>query len=453
MTVSAARAGSITLEGVRAAFARFEPSAAAGSPAWLRERRRQAVDRFVERGLPTAKDEAWRYTSLAPLEDAHLQLLPDLVVDAVADEALAAFDPDGLPGIRLVFVDGRYSAKLSSSRPLPGGARAGSLAEALVTDSDTLRAELGGGAPEMDGAFPALNAAFWQDGAFLRVPAGVVLEEPIHLLFVATRSTAGASVHVRNLVVLERAAQASLIESYVSLVDGAQLTNTVTEVAAAEGAGLGHCRIQREATTAFHMGHTEFRQARDSRIRSCGIVFGGRLTRHDLRVRLGGEGASADLCGLAVLGGRQHLDTHTVVDHRSPHGTSRQLYKGVLDGRSRSVFDGRIIVRPGAQKTDAYQTNKNLLLSEGVEVDSKPQLEIFADDVKCSHGAADGQLAGDALFYLASRGLGEAAARMLLTLGFAREVLGHVEPEPVRAELEALLMARLRDGRVAEERR
>jgi len=226
------------------------------------------------------------------------------------------------------------------------------------------------------------------------------------------------------------------------------LTNAMTDVVIGDGARLDHYKLQHESPRAFHVGRLRVRQQRDSRFTSCSVAFGGRLVRNDVHAILTGEGAECTLNGLFVIGGQQHSDTHTVVDHAVPRGASRQLYKGVLDGRARGVFNGRIVVRPGAQKTDAHQTNKNLLLADGVEVDSKPQLEIFADDVKCSHGAADGQLASEAIFYLKSRGLDEAAARALLTYGFAGEVLARIPQETIRTRLEGLLAARLGGGRV-----
>jgi Fe-S cluster assembly protein SufD len=248
-----------------------------------------------------------------------------------------------------------------------------------------------------------------------------------------------------------RSSQVTVVESYGAVAGGRYLTNAVTDIVVGEGARVDHYKLQHESAGAFHVGRTRVGQHRDSRFSSCSIAFGGRLARNDVHVMLSGDGAECALNGLSVIGGQQHTDTHTVVDHVAPRATSRQLYKGVLDGRARGVFNGRIVVRPGAQKTDAHQTNKNLLLADGVEVDSKPQLEIFADDVKCSHGAADGQLAGEAIFYLQSRGFGEARARALLTYGFASEVLGHIREATVRARLEAALTARLRGGRVGEE--
>ncbi|HSB61499.1 MAG TPA: Fe-S cluster assembly protein SufD, partial [Vicinamibacteria bacterium] len=270
------------------------------------------------------------------------------------------------------------------------------------------------------------------------------------LVFVTTGGPARLD-QPRNLLVLEAGCRATVVECHLGLGAGPHLTNAVTQIALGEGADLDHYLLQLEGPQAFHVSRTQASLARDSRLTSCAIAFGARLARHEVQVTLDGEGAACTLSGLAVVGGRQHLDTHTFVDHRVPRATSRQLYKGILDGQSRGVFDGRVVVRPGANGTDAQQTNKNLLLGEGVEVDSKPQLEIFADDVKCSHGAADGQVAPEAIFYLRSRGLSKAAARALLTYGFAAEVLGRVRVAPLGAWLETKLARRLTGGRVVEE--
>jgi Fe-S cluster assembly protein SufD len=439
-----------TKETILAAYGERERRGAVDGPAWLREARRVAIDRFAERGLPTSRDEEWKYTSLAPLVATPLDLAADAARKMPSEEDLARFSMGPVSWSRLVFVDGRYAAKLSTVRPLPPGGRLGSLAEALITDEPTVRAHLAGAAAEADGAFGALNAAFWADGAFLHVPVGVSLDEPIQLLFVATAS-GGRADHPRSLIVLEPESRAVLVESYVAMADEAYLTNASTEIALGPGAVLDHHRVVLEGRQGFHAGRTWVRQGPDSRFASCAVTLGGRLVRNDVDARLDAEGAECALNGLFVVGGAQHVDTHTVVDHAQPRTTSRQLYKGVLDGRARGVFNGRVVVRPGANGTDAHQTNKNLILSDGVEVDSKPQLEIFADDVKCSHGAADGQLAEDAIFYLESRGLDEVTARSLLTHGFANEVLGRIREEPVRVWCEERLRGRLRGGRVPEE--
>jgi Fe-S cluster assembly protein SufD len=446
----------------------------ATGPSWLREERERAIGRFAERGLPTTRDEEWKYTSLAPLSRVRLDLLDD-AAEAPGDDALAPYLIGDASWTRLVFVNGRYVAKLSAVRPLPSGAHAGSLADALITDADLVRAHLAAHAHRSPGRLPSrspghspgrsaerppedsddpfgdLNTAFWADGAFVRVPAGVELAAPIQLVFATTSGGAPGAMHPRNVIVLDRASRASLVETYVAL-DAASgyLQNAVTDAVLAPGAALAHQRAVLEATRAVHVGRMRVRQERDSRVESCAIILGGRLVRSETDVELLDAGAECALSGLVVAGGQQHADVHTVVDHVAPRATSRQLYKGVLDGRARGVFSGRVIVRPGAHGTDAHQTNKNLLLADTVEVDSKPQLEIFADDVKCSHGAADGQLGEDAIFYLESRGIGEAAARSMLTRAFANDVLDRIPGEAVRRWGADLVAGRLRGGRVVE---
>jgi Fe-S cluster assembly protein SufD len=454
--------GAAARERVLSAFRALEDHTRAGTPAWLERARRAAIERFAATGFPTTRDEDWRYTNVAAIEATPLQLAPD-GVPGVADDVVSALSTDLPSWRRLVFVNGRHVPGRSGIRPISGGGRLLSLTEAILTDADLVQSqltELPGPSDGRDGASPpacarggfdALNAAFWQDGVLLHVPAGMVVDEPLELLFVTTTGETAVASHPLNLIILERGSQATVVERYVTVGDAASLTNVTTTARIGAGATLQHHRIQQESGRAYHVGRIRVRQERDSTFSMSTITFGGRLTRNDVQARLDDAGAVCALNGLFVVGGRQHVDTHTVIDHASPHGQSRQLYKGVLDGNARGVFDGRVIVRPGAQKTDAHQTTKNLLLSDGVEVDSKPQLEIFADDVKCSHGAADGQLAGDAIFYLRSRGLSEGAARALLTYGFASEVLGRIPVAALRTRLECLLAARLRGGRVTEE--
>jgi Fe-S cluster assembly protein SufD len=438
-----------TTESVLTAFADRERSGAAEGPSWLREQRRRAIERFAERGLPTTRDEEWKYTSIAPLTAVPLDFISDGRAGLPAGEALAPFIVAATSSSRLVFVDGRYAPKLSTVRSLPEGGHLGSLAGALITEAEVVRPHL---AAEASGeAFGALNTAFWADGAFLRIPAGTRLEGPVELLFVTTPHSAARAVQPRSLIVLEAESRIALVESYVALgAAAAYLTNAVTDVVLRPGAEIDHYRIVLEGREAVHLGQTRVHEQRESRFASCTLAFGGRLVRSEVEALLEAEGAECHLSGLFVIGGDQHVDIRTVVDHTRPRALSRQLYKGVLDGRARGVFNGRVVVRPGAIGTNAHQTNKNLLLSDGVEVDSKPQLEIFADDVRCSHGAADGQLAEEAVFYLRSRGLDEAAARSLLAHGFANEVLGRIRVESIRNWCAALLSGRLRGGRVVE---
>jgi Fe-S cluster assembly protein SufD len=336
---------------------------------------------------------------------------------------------------------------LSSVPVLPGGARATGLARAIADGDETVARHLGRHAPVEGSGFTALNTAFIRDGAFVHVPAGIELGAPVHVVFVATGEADGTVTHPRNLVVLERGARASVVESYVTIAPGRRyFTNAVTEVFSGEGAWTEHTRIQRESEAAYHIGLTHVDQARDSHYRSFTLAMGGAIARHTLHVRLNAPNIETLMYGLYLTRGDQVVDNHTAIYHDHPNCNSWEVYKGVMDGRSRAVFNGKVLVRPEAQKTDAKQTNRNLLLSDGARVDTKPQLEIFADDVKCTHGATVGRLDDVALFYLRSRGIPESTARTLLTYAFAAEVVEEVALEPVRLELERLVRERLGAG-------
>jgi Fe-S cluster assembly protein SufD len=333
---------------------------------------------------------------------------------------------------------------LSSIGPLPDGVRVSSLAEALRTDGRLIQPHLGRHAPIEGSPFTALNAASFRDGGFVSVPAGTDLSTPVHLVFVTTPDATGTAIHPRNLLLVGRGARASVIESYVTLAEEQTYwTNPVTEVAAAAGSWLEHTRIQREGELAYHVGLTHVDQERDSHYRSFTMAMGAALSRHNLHVRLNDENVESLMYGLYLTRGEQVADNHTAIFHDQPNCRSWEVYKGVLDGRSRAVFNGKVFVKPEAQKTDAKQTNRNLLLSEGARIDTKPQLEIFADDVKCTHGATVGRLDDSALFYARSRGIPVLAAERLLTYAFAAEVVEEVALEPVRLELERLVRERL----------
>src|SRR3989475_9948040 len=427
-----------------AEFQALERRGAFRSPSWLAPLRRRAIDRFAESGFPTTRAEDWRYTNLTSLGATPFRpAAPSPAgVPAGAPERLA------LPRVewpRLVFVDGRYSPKLSTACPLPGGGRPASLAEAMITDAAMIERHLGRHVRWDSNVFAALNTAFVQDGGFVCVPPEARGEMPIELVFLAT--TPGVVAQPRPLIVAGRHSRLTVVERYVGITDGAYFTNAVTEIVAGPGAAVDHYVVQEQGAEAFHVATVHAALGRDSAFDTCGATFGGRLARITLTLEFAGEGARGAINGLYVVGGRQHVDHHVTVDHAVPRCASRQLFKGVLDGTARAGFNGRIIVRPDAQKTDATQTNKHLLLSDGVEVDSKPQLEIFADDVKCTHGAAEGQLAPEALFYLKSRGLGETAARRLLTLGIVRDAIVLIAVEPLQAYLDRLLMTRLGSDR------
>jgi Fe-S cluster assembly protein SufD len=398
--------------------------------------------RFAETGFPTTRDEDWRYTNLAALAAMPFQPADDgLAADRLASGTLQRLALGGADWPRLVFVNGRHVSRHSSGSLLPGGGRLSSLAEAMTTDPDVIEQHLARHASWDANVFAALNTAFVEDGAVVHLPTETASPAPIELLFLAT--SAGVLAQPRIVVVVGAHSRVSIVERHVGLTDEAYFTNAVTEIVVGPGASVDHYVLQEQGAGAFHVATVHAGLGRDSAFSTWGGTFGGRLARTTLTVGFGGEGGRGVLSGLYVVGGRQHVDNHVTVDHAVPRCSSQQLYKGVLDGSARAVFNGRVVVRPGAQKTDASQTNKHLLLSEGVEVDSKPQLEIFADDVRCTHGAAEGQLAPEALFYLESRGLGEAAARALLTYGFARAVVERIALEPVQAHVDRTLLARL----------
>lgn len=404
---------------------------------WLRAQRVAALETFRARGFPTLRHEDWKYTDARPIVQRRFRLGgPSPVPDA------ATLTPYTLSEYQLVFVDGHFIPALSAAARLPAGIEVMSLAEALTRTPERLEPWLGRYAEPARNGFAALNAAFLRDGAFIRAAPGTTLEVPLHLLFVAGGAADGLT-YVRNLIVAEAGATLRVIESYVGFSDATGLTNSVTEIALEPGAQVEHYRLGREGEAAYHIGSTHAHLARDSRYTSHCIALGGRIVRHELYATLDGEGAECTLNGLAVTRGRQHVDNHTRIDHRQRRGTSRELYKGVLDDQSRAVFSGRIVVHPQAIHSDAEQANHNLLLSAGAEADSRPQLEIYADDVKCAHGATVGSLDPDALFYLRTRGLDAAHARSLLVYGFARDVLARIRLAPLRERLEEQLALRL----------
>jgi Fe-S cluster assembly protein SufD len=349
----------------------------------------------------------------------------------------------------LVFVNGRYSENLSSPGELDG-VKLGSLAEVLQMKPEIVQPHLGQYANLEEHAFNSLNTALMRDGAFVHVMKGKTAEKPIHLLFVSTAHAEPATSHPRNLIVAESQSQATIVESYVSVGPDVYLTNPVTEIILGDGAVLDHYKLQDESRRAFHVATMQYRQDRNSSLRSHSITLGGVLVRNNLTAVLDGEGAECTLNGLYLVMGEQHIDNHTRLEHAKPHCSSRELYKGILDDKSRGVFHGRILVHKGAQKTDSKQTNNNLLLSDEALINTKPQLEIYADDVKCTHGATIGQLDQDAIFYLRSRGIGEKAARSLLIYAFASEIVGRVKVEALRAKLDQFLLGWLPQGELVK---
>ena len=433
-------------------LSRLESRRNGHDPVWLKAFRHTAFQRVSERGFPTAKDEAWKYTKVGrildvafePAEASASRWLSSAAIDQLAGD---------LGGARLVFVNGHFAPQCSSLKKLPQGAKAESLASALAEEGESLEALLSRPFGEQTHAFTALNAACAEDGAFVQIPANTVIEEPIHLVFLSDPGAAfpaGPVVsHPRSLLLAGPGSRVTIVETYIGLPGEVTLTNAVTEVVLDEGAAIEHYKVQDETETAFHIALLNVRQERDTRFTTHSVALGSSLARHEVAVRLQGPGAQTTLNGLYMPRNRQHLDNPTTIDHVAPECTSRELYKGVVDGRGRGVFDGRVVVRPGAMKTDSSQTNKNLLLSESAQVNTRPRLEIFADDVKCAHGAAVGQLDEEAVFYLRSRGIPEPAARDLLTYAFIGEMLELIRLAPLRSHVEKLVASRLPAGGVA----
>jgi Fe-S cluster assembly protein SufD len=412
----------------------------AHEPAWLRDARRSAADAFGRTGIPTTRDEEWRVTNVAPIADTPFAPAP---LATVSSGEAARFLVPGLAGPVLVFVNGRYAAELSAPGLQAAGLTVSTIADALERDPESLEPWLARHSDSATFPFAALNTALFEDGALITLADNTVADLPIQVVFLSTVTPAPAMSAPRVLVVLGRNSQARLVETFGSLGPTSGFTNAVTEVIVGDGSVLEHYRIQLESESAFHMGHTGFYLGRSSRSSSHAFAFGGRIARHDALAVLGDEGAECTLNGFYLAGGNQLIDNHTDIDHARPHGTSHELYKGILGGRARGVFNGRIRVRPDAQKTDAKQTNKALLLSDEAQINTKPQLEIFANDVKCTHGATVGQLSQDALFYLRTRGIGLEDAKSLLVRAFAADLTSRIALEPVRAELDRLLAARL----------
>ena len=395
--------------------------------------RQKAIEHFAAAGFPTTQDEEWAFTNIAPLTRNNFELAESTTVPASVEDYRY-----GLKG--LVFVDGHFAGAHSDLNGLPNDVFIERLSIAAGT---IIVAALGRAASTEGEAFTALNTAFWQDGAIVHITSGVVVEQPIHLLFVSTGQRANVVSHPRVLVVAGPNSQATVVESYVGLGAEPYLTNSVSELFLGHDAVLDHYRVQRESAAAFHIAATHVYEERASQFRSTSINLGGRLTRHHVHTALAGEGVDSTLNGLYIADGGQHVDNHTLIEHAEPNCQSHEFYKGILGGRATGVFRGKIHVHQAAQKTDAYQANQNLLLSATAQINTKPQLEIYADDVKCSHGATIGQLDADALFYLRSRGMGHREAVRVLTRAFAGEVLDRVRIPVLKDSLNQLVDRRL----------
>ncbi len=414
---------------------------AKSSVGWLNARRAEALERANALSVPTTRDEEWRFTDLAPLTKVKFQPVSTAAAVNAADIAAYAV-PEA--AVRLTFVDGIYAPDLSQRGALPAGVTAELLADALKTNAALIEPHLAKLAAGGEDLFTALNTAFLQHGVFIHAAKNALLKQPIHLLFVATCENAAA--YPRCLIVTETGAECAVIEDYVALNDEAYLTNAVTEVVVAPNASVRHIKLQREGGKAFHISTCAVTLAKDARYLAHAVTFGARLSRNNLNIIQQGEGAHAQIDGIALIGGRQLADTHTLMDHTQPNGTCEQVHKTIVGGGAHAVFNGKVFVREGAQLTNSSQQSRNLLLSDKAHVDTKPQLEIFADDVKCAHGATVGQLDAENLFYLKSRGLSESQARNLLTYAFGAEIIDRIPVPSLVAQLERFVMARTEGG-------
>ncbi len=421
-------------------FNAFEDSLNGENTPALHRVRKEALKNFNELSFPTLKDEEWRYTNISPLLKYNFTLPSEDL--KISDELVNKFSFNGMDSNLLIFVNGKFSEKNSKLLNLPEGTIAGSISDAMKNNPEIIEKHFSKYASYSNQIFTALSTAYTKDGAFVYVPDGKIVEDPIHIIFITTASEEKIIIQPRNLFVASKNSQVTIIEHFVSENNNIYFTNTVTEIVAEDNAIVDHYKLQEESKNAFHIARVEIDQERRSNFTSHSISTGGAITRNDINARFNGEGSECTLNGLFLLEDKQLFDAHTLIDHANPLCNSHEHYKGILDDSSRGVFNGKVLVRQDAQKTNAFQQNNNILLSNNALVNTKPQLEIFADDVKCSHGATIGQLDEDARFYLKSRGIGEEAANAILIHAFASDVIKSMKIESVRNYLEDILSKR-----------
>jgi Fe-S cluster assembly protein SufD len=421
----------------------FERLASAKQLKWLLPLRKAGMASFTELGFPKLSDEDWRFTNVAPIAQLPFSPAREAVVNGAETKAIKESAFAKFSGHRLVFVNGFFSAELSSIKPVSGGVRIENLSAALAKDSGFIKKHIGKYAHTANNAFAALNQAFFTDGAFIHVPAGVEVVEPIQLIRISSTKNSGETILPRDLIVTEANSKLTVMESYISTVNAAYFTNAVTEIVVGENAFVEHVKLQDEAADAFHIATIAGEFGRTSNVNVHSFALGAKLSRNNIRAKLAGEGLECILNGLYLTRDEQLADHHMIVEHAQPHCASHEYFNGILDDKSKGVFHGRIYVHPIAQKTDAKQTNKNLLLSDDATADTKPQLEIYADDVKCTHGATIGQLNDESIFYLRSRGIDTPTARRMLIHAFAGEIIERVKHDFVRDELDKIVWDRL----------
>jgi Fe-S cluster assembly protein SufD len=418
-------------------FAEFEKRLNGGKENPIHQKRKEALSNFSRLEFPTIKDEEWKYTSIAPL--LKYNFIPSLEKKNVSKEFIKSLLFDEMEHSLIVFINGRYSAENSVLLNLPGGVIVGSIADEIKKNNEVLLKHFGKYADHQNHIFTALSTAYTEDGALIYIPEGKIVEEPIHIIFITTAGDKKLLTQPRNLFVAEKSSQVTIIEHYACNEESTYFTNAVTEIVAEENTMVDHIKLQEESKKAFHIARMEVDQEKNSNFSSHLISTGADLTRNDFNARFNDEGGECILNGLYMIDGTQLFDAHTLMDHAKPHCNSHEHYKGILDDKSRGVFNGKVIVRQDAQKTNAFQENNNILLSDEALVNTKPQLEIFADDVKCSHGATIGQMDDEAKFYLKSRGIGEEASKAILLHAFASDVVTSIKIESVRNYIEKII--------------
>ena len=422
-------------------FNTFEDSLNGENTPELHRVRKEALKNFSELSLPTLKDEEWRYTNISPLLKYNFTLPSEDL--KISDELASKYLFGEMESNILIFVNGKFSKENSKLLNLPEGTIAGSISDAMKNNPEIIEKHFGKYTSYGNQIFTALSTAYTKNGAFVYVPEGKIVEDPIHIIFITTASEERIIIQPRNLFVASKNSQVTIIEHFVSENDSIYFTNAVTEIVVEDNAIVDHYKLQEESKNAFHIARVEIDQKRSSNFTSHSISTGGVITRNDINARFNGEGGECTLNGLFLLKDKQLFDAHTLIDHASPLCNSHEHYKGILDDHSRGVFNGKVLVRQDAQKTNAFQQNNNILLSNNALVNTKPQLEIFADDVKCSHGATIGQIDEEARFYLKSRGIGEEAANAILIHAFASDVIKSMKIESVRNYSEDMLSKRL----------
>jgi len=418
-------------------FSEFEKRLNGGKESSIHQKRKDALSNFSRLEFPTIKDEEWKYTSIAPL--LKYNFVPSYEKKIVSKDFIKSLLFDEMEHSLIVFVNGRYSSEHTDLLNLPKGVIVGSFAEEIKKKNDVLLKHFGKYADYDNHIFTALSTAYTDDGAFIYVPAGKIVEEPIHIIFITDSGDEKILTQPRNLFIAEKNSRVTIIEHYFGNDGEIYFTNSVTEIVAEENAIVDHIKLQEESKKSFHIARMEVDQERSSNFSSHLISTGADLTRNDFNAKFNDEGGECTLNGLYMIDGTQLFDAHTLMDHAKPHCNSHEHYKGILDDKSRGVFNGKIIVRQDAQKTNAFQENNSILLSDEALVNTKPQLEIFADDVKCSHGATIGQMDDDAKFYLKSRGIGEEASNSILLHAFASDVITSIKIESIRNYIEKII--------------